>query len=609
MDSALLVDVTDVVEFLARQESPSGVQRVVLGTMPILARHGARAMALDRSRGVFVLLEAREQQQLLDEDAGSDNELVRSERAGAASELIARIRTAPPVQMDDSTVALFLGAVWINDALMIAARDLHARGAHCVYLLYDLTPVLEAGHTETVQRLFAEYLTLVSETGSRVPAISRASRADFERWCREHRKRTPEGTALSLPNGLDPQRFEQCPEPWPRPFALMVGTIENRKNHLLALRAWQKLIARHGSDQIPDLVCVGRLGWRSEEFLEAYRNTKGAGGKVSVLTGGVSDDDLGAFYRHAQFTVYPSRYEGWGLPVSESLAFGKVTITADNSSLREAGGESAIYVTTDDVDALVAAVEDFGINQEGRAQQEQALRGARPVPVTWHDVAEALLSEARMAGDEQEIPVTFPDVELSREYVFRSPVSPPSGDYADKYARFLAFSDCSPLLAQPSPPLADAGVLLGQLGAPQPWGLECHPGRRIEFRVTRPVGGDLIALFATRSQPGVVEVETTGPGGPTSTQVHLGSVLTVPLGLGSAGEPALASIRVSDATDSVEGFMGMESFVVLEASDLQARITALEAANRALRQELDFIHGTRSWKLTAPLRKWKGRGA
>ncbi len=68
-------------------------------------------------------------------------------------------------------------------------------------------------------------------------------------------------------------------------------------------------------------------------------------------------------------------------------------------------------------------------------------------------------------------------------------------------------------------------------------------------------------------------------------------------------------MTVTDASDSVEGFLGIRSLVVLRADDLTAQVVAHKSAADALRQELDFIQGTRSWKVTAPLRKWKGRGA
>jgi hypothetical protein len=109
--------------------------------------------------------------------------------------------------------------------------------------------------------------------------------------------------------------------------------------------------------------------------------------------------------------------------------------------------------------------------------------------------------------------------------------------------------------------------------------------------------------------PGKARIEAAGPGGPVFDDVYLGSVISLPVGEGQAGEPAQVRLSVTDASDSTEGFLGIRSFVVLREEDSQSRIAALESAADALRQELDFITGTRSWKLTEPLRKWKGRGA
>ena len=106
-----------------------------------------------------------------------------------------------------------------------------------------------------------------------------------------------------------------------------------------------------------------------------------------------------------------------------------------------------------------------------------------------------------------------------------------------------------------------------------------------------------------------MRIEAVGPGGPVHEETYLGSVITIPLGDGKAGEHAQATITVTDAGDSIEGFLGLRSLVVLRADDLSTQVVAHKAAADALRAELDFIQGTRAWRLTEPLRKWKGRGA
>ena len=597
-----LVDVTDLVEFTARAESPSGVQRVVLGVLPLLLERGAAAIALDRGRGVFVGVEAEGLNDVVRPSTGS---------AGAANSLISELASRPAVEVDAQTVILFPGAVWINDSLMLAARGLHAAGAQLVFYLYDLTPVLEAGHTAAVNQLYERYLVLISDLGARVPAISRSSRCDLETWCEAKGRRTPPGIATGLPNALDPDDFPTAPSPWPRPYSLFVGTIEARKNHALAFGAWKRLVDRHGRDAVPDLVCIGRLGWHADDFLRAMTETAGLNGKVFVLTSSVPDFELAQFYRHALFSIYPSRYEGWGLPVSESLAFGVPVIAADNSSIREAGGDAAIYVPTSDVDALVRAVETNFLDPVSPPLSGSDLIARSPLPPTWQQVAEMLMEEVRLAHSHKVVDMV-PAIELGNEYVLGSPPPEPDGAHADVFLRHLTRVSRTPLLRQTRRErdfeVTDAAIT-GTFGAPQTWGLQLFPGLPSTVRFARPEAGPLTLLIATRSMPGRAWVETISPSGTDRLDVYLGAVLPVPLGDGAEGEIAQARITVVDATDSVEGFVGITSFVVLRADDLTAQLAIERAASQALRQELDFMMGTRSWKVTAPLRRWKGRGA
>ena len=610
-----LLDVTDLVEFLQRRESVSGVQRVIAETTPLLLATGPsyRPVVLDRGRGVFVALTPDESEVLILTGAGSANPAPdRARMAEVATACLARARSAVPVAVDASTVLLFLGAVWINDALMSAARLAHAEGARCVYLLYDLTPVLETGHTAAVNRLFDRYLALITQTGSAVPAISASSRVDYEQYCRDRDLAPPPGGVTGLPCGLSPDDGANDSSPWPRPYALFVGTVEARKNHALALQAWRALIERHGPDGVPDLVCIGRLGWNADAFLHEYVATGGLAGKVSVLSSSVSDADLARFYRHAEFTVYPSRYEGWGLPVSESLAFGRLPVVADNSSLREAGGVLAVYFPTDDLEALVTTIEGQALDTRVRAEHEERIRSAGPPTITWQQVADTIRAEVAGAATTEGRTSMHPEIELGREYMLAPAAAAPDVGHADQYADHLRRDGLTPMLGQPRGDrdfeVADPAVI-GMFGSPQAWGNELRPGRRADIRITRPVDGPLVLLLSTRSMPGVVVIDGVGPGGPVREDVHLGSVIALPLGDGQAGDPAQVWLTVVDATDSVEGFLGLRSFVVLRADDLQAQVIAHRSAAAALRQELDFMAGTRSWKVTAPLRKWKGRGA
>jgi len=621
--SALLIDVTDLVEFLQRRESVSGVQRVIAETTPLLEIKSeviTHPVVLDRGRGVFVQLTHTEHHLLIQRGARAGSDAARDELAVGADAAIARAATATPIKIAQGDVLVFLGALWINDALMLAARDAHAQGAILIDLLYDLTPVLQTGHTAAVNKLFERYLNLICQTATRVPAISHSSRRDFETYAQQHGYEMVAGQATGLPCGLTPQSLSENSSvseepknsnPWPRPYALFVGTIESRKNHLLALQAWRELIETHGAEHVPDLVCVGRLGWHATQFLTEYVTSHGLDGKVSVLSTSVSDEELANFYAHAQFTVYPSNYEGWGLPISESLAFGKVPVVADNSSMREAGRDLAIYFETNNQAAFVHALEAV-MDQENRAQLEARIANDTTAPITWEKVAEVINQEiaaARAAGSR---PLMVPAIELGREYMLAVGTPSPDSGYADQVLEHLQTEGLTPMLRQPRGErdfeIVDAAVI-GTFGSPQVWGNELRPGKRADFRIERPVAGPLVLLVSTRSMPGVVTIDASGPGGPVKEEVYLGSVIKLPLGDGRAGDAAQVSLTVTDAADSIEGFMGIRSFVVLKADDLTAEVLAHKSAVEAMRQELDFIQNTRSWKVTAPLRKIKGRGA
>lgn len=604
----VLIDVTDLVEFLQRQESVSGVQRVIAETVPILVEQfHCELVILDRPRGEFVQLSHTEQAGLISQGARAATvHTDRSSLAGLANATLARARTATTVTIGSSDTVVFLGALWINDALMLAARHAQANGAKIVDLLYDLTPVMQAGHTAGVNKLFDRYLTLIAQTATRVPAISQSSRRDFESWCTEHNYVCPAGEATGLPCGIFPEQFPQVGDrPWPRPYVLFVGTIESRKNHILALNTWKQLVVDLGSENVPDLVCVGRLGWHANEFLKEYTLTKGLNGKVAMLTGSVTDSELAAFYSHAEFTFYPSNYEGWGLPVSESIAFGKVPVVADNSSLREAGGEQAIYFESNNVQAAVAAI-------ARQLTHPRKLEPPAAQEITWPSVAQTLQREIQAAQVTEGRPTVFPEIELGREYMLAVAQPEPDGGFADQYVKYLDAEGLTTLLRQPRSEreceIADAAVV-GTFGSPQTWGNEIRPGRRADFRFIRPTGADLTLLISTRSMPGTATIEALTPTGPVNQQVYLGSVISLPLGAGNSGDPTQATLLVTDATDSIEGFLGIRSFVVLESNDKETQIIALKAAADALKQELDFTHNTRSWKVTAPLRKLKGRGA
>jgi glycosyltransferase involved in cell wall biosynthesis len=173
-------------------------------------------------------------------------------------------------------------------------------------------------------------------------------------------------------------------------FALMVCTLEVRKNHLLAYQAWRRLLETRGPAGLPRLVLAGSPGWLTGDLLAQLRHDPLTRQHV-LLVHGAGDAELAWLYRHCLFTLYPSHYEGWGLPVAESLAFGKLCIASDSSSIPEVGGDLVDYHDPLDGPGLVRLLERAVFDDAYRAARERQVRACYR-KTTWEGSARMLLA-------------------------------------------------------------------------------------------------------------------------------------------------------------------------------------------------------------------------
>ena len=189
----------------------------------------------------------------------------------------------------------------------------------------------------------------------------------------------PEGRAVDLPPAIGR-------------FLLVVGTLEPRKNHALALEVFTRLAAEH-----PDLglVLVGKQGWLVEPLVEKVRTHPLYGTRLLWLSG-LGDGELSWLFQHAYLALVPSWSEGLGLPLIEALRYGVPAVASTGGALPEAGGPAAELVAPDDVDAWTEAVrrhlEDPGHHGQARA------RAAAYQPPTWEAAGQAVRRALADAG-------------------------------------------------------------------------------------------------------------------------------------------------------------------------------------------------------------------
>jgi glycosyltransferase involved in cell wall biosynthesis len=169
------------------------------------------------------------------------------------------------------------------------------------------------------------------------------------------------------------------------PMVLVVGSHEPRKNHLPILEAAERLWRE---DHQFCLIFIGGRSWGGDEFVTRATALSASGRPIRIVTK-ASDDLIWAAYRLARFTVFPSFYEGFGLPAAESIAAGTPCITSNFGSMREIGeGGGALlvdtYSDTEIRDAMRRLLTDDELLQQLRAQAR-----SRP-PRTWDDYARDL---------------------------------------------------------------------------------------------------------------------------------------------------------------------------------------------------------------------------
>jgi glycosyltransferase involved in cell wall biosynthesis len=140
----------------------------------------------------------------------------------------------------------------------------------------------------------------------------------------------------------------------PGKYFLFVGTLDPRKNFQRILQAFVML-----NPQVHNvhLVLVGARGWKNKEFL-GEMEAHSLRDHIHLL-GYVDRDELGLFYRNALCLLFPSLYEGFGLPILEAMACGTPVITSNVSSMSEVAGDAALLVNPYDVDAIAEAREQL----------------------------------------------------------------------------------------------------------------------------------------------------------------------------------------------------------------------------------------------------------
>ncbi|AFY58276.1 glycosyltransferase [Rivularia sp. PCC 7116] len=236
--------------------------------------------------------------------------------------------------------------------------------------LYDLTFIKYPQFTNSVVETYTEKVKQCLQWTDLVLTISESSKQDIIKYLQVDEKKvvvTPLASRYHN-NYLTDERVEELSKQikydFSQPYLLFVSTIEPRKNIKAIISAFNYLKEKH---KIPhNLVMIGRKGWHYEPIFSAIEQSPWQS-QIYHLDY-LSDAMVALFYAKADAFVYPSHYEGFGLPVLEAMTLGTPVVTSNNSSLPEVAGDAALLINPDEpmqlAEAILKLISDSQLRQE-----------------------------------------------------------------------------------------------------------------------------------------------------------------------------------------------------------------------------------------------------
>ncbi len=606
----MLFDVSDLVYYIAEHSNLTGIQRVQSSI--VLAMIDGKV--LTPSATIFLSFNAKTRNWVTIPTGFlisllRDLFLPKSQRLISFPAEDARYGVLPGAQpfdgsrvLDDGirSVLCLLGAAWVHQDYLHRVLALKRRfGTRFVMTVHDLIPIYarETCDQDTA-RVFEEFMRRALRHVDHILAVSENTAKDVRRYLAK--LQLPEPVITVTKNGSSFAEFlpksvqagAVTLHDLPERFVLFVATIEGRKNHQLIFDLWRRMVEE--GDDPPHLICVGRLGWKATAFVSTLVETNYLDGRIHLLRE-TSDTDLRILYDRCLFTLCPSLYEGWGLPVGESLAMDKICVSSDRAAIPEVAGDCGVYIDIDSVDQSLKVIRDLIHNEKARTKLEAKIR-REFTPITWRSVAEKVVAACETSlGVEWREPYPYTSLPYSTEVSFGRLDQDTDGTGELVLARIVNsrlghFK--SDLLDQQSFLLGEDIRSGGAWAQPERWGTWlCHSGGDIVFSLA-PEPSEFYYVFLRLRVSGLLDEQPVrllangerlwvGKIGPKSKDVALRirkrAGATSPWKLQIAAEVDLSpEIRGQIiALDSRLPTIGFERFILVPENDLNARLDVM----------------------------------
>jgi len=379
--------------FVSIEQRVKNVVLRVFNLFPRRARQKALKFASDRLNGYYAAVRSYREIRLAVQEFISPSGIVPSP---PIVDGVAQVKQPPPFKTDD--IYISLGLDWDQKDYEYLFSEKRLINFKVLLICYDIIPVkYQHLFFGEVAPLFARYFANLAWCADEVLCISECTKRDLTLLLAELGTPIPPmsviklGCELPYGNSQD-QLSPEVASLAETKFIMLVSTIERRKNHEILYRAYTRLVEK-GVKKIPILVFVGMPGWGVSELMSDLKLDFRIRPHIRMLNH-VSDGDLAWLYRNTEFTVFPSLYEGWGIPVAESLAAGKFCLASNTASLPEVGEDLVEYIDPWDLPAWAERLEWYFDHPEEIARKEQRIRNEYH-PASWRDAASFVFNTAQ----------------------------------------------------------------------------------------------------------------------------------------------------------------------------------------------------------------------
>ncbi|HSX00434.1 MAG TPA: glycosyltransferase family 1 protein [Patescibacteria group bacterium] len=281
-------------------------------------------------------------------------------------------------------ILVSLWGIWGDQGYIDALVSLEAKNVKLVEFVYDMLPLVTPQYSGHSTAALQNYASTVYPRCVLLLAISKHTKVDVGVWLRSKQLAVPsievfrlgDDFAFSKPEVPNDPAFKAA-KIEKTEYILSLGTVEARKNHTLLYYTY-KLAVQKGIT-LPKLVIVGRRGWLTDDIF-TLMTTDPETRDSFVFLQNISDEELSWLFSHCLFTIYPSFYEGWGLPIAESVARGVPCIASNTSSMPEVAGNLIDYFSPVSSDGCLAAITQLLQPKKRSAAKEKARQYQ---PTTW----------------------------------------------------------------------------------------------------------------------------------------------------------------------------------------------------------------------------------